>query len=214
MKTTETPQNEQMLVDLDATTPQSQPDCAVEVPDAVLMKRIAARDEESFTQLIARYGEPVGSLVGRMMGWHADCDDILQDVFLTLWQKASSFDGAGSVEGWLRKISINRCRNHFRAANVLKRKVESFANLLLLNEQKEPRAFHHEPDPCPKLTSAINQLRSADRIILVLYYLEEMTSDEVSETLNLKPETLHVRLHRARKRLKSILEEMSCEERP
>ena len=52
---------------------------------------------------------------------------------------------------------------------------------------------------------ALAKLSPSDRLLLVLYYLEEMSGDEVASSMGVKLETLHVRLHRARQKLKTIL---------
>ena len=57
----------------------------------------------------------------------------------------------------------------------------------------------------PELEDGLKQLKHADRMILVLYYLEEIPGDEVARMLSISEPSMHVRLHRARKRLKPLL---------
>ncbi len=172
-----------------------------------LMQRLRAGDESALQELIHRHGETLARLIGRLTAWHADRDDILQEVLLAVWERSGSFRGDGSLEGWLKRLAINRCRNHFRAASSLKRTIERFV-LLAPPKQIVKRDPHHEQDNT-ELRRALEKLSQADRTALVLFYLEELPGDEVATLLKIKPETLHVRLHRARKKLKRLIEEQS-----
>ena len=168
-----------------------------------LTLRLQRGDDTAMCELIERYGEVLGQLVGRLTGWHADREDILQDVLLAIWNQAGSYRGEGSLEGWLKRIAVNRCRNHFRATQSIKRLIERFT---LLRQPSERQSTNENDGQDEKLTSSLQKLSQADRTVLVLFYLEEMPGEEVAETLNIKLETLHVRLHRARSRLKKLIE--------
>lgn len=180
------------------------------VPSADLtMSRIAAGDQVAFEQLISDYGESVAKLIGRLTAWHTDSDDILQEVFLTVWQRAGSYDGRGSIEGWLKRIAINRCRNHFRALNSIRRKLEKFAGLGLKEPTHSCLSKFEVDEANDQLRGQIEKLPQQDRMILVLYYLEELTGEEVAGLLKVKLETFHVQLHRARQRLRNLIDDQN-----
>ncbi len=186
----------QVPVDQSATVP-----CAE--ADARLMRRLAAGDPAAMPELIAIHGDRLARLVGRMTAWSGDRDDLLQDVLVSAWEQAGSYEGHGSLAGWLRMIAVNRCRNHHRTRRTLAR---------LLDAARQ-RIGGPEPDKdfleISELTrQALQQLAVDDRTVMVLVYLEELPGPEVARLLNIKPETLHVRLHRARRRLKRILEQL------
>ena len=171
-------------------------------PDSVLMSRLQSGDGNAMNELVHRFGPRLNRLVGRLTGWSAESDDILQEVFLTAWRKAATFQGAGSLEGWLRQLAVNRCRNHHRARGAFKRMLSRAA---LRSEMTI--VDHQQPDNSASsdLRIALARLRAADRAVLVLYYLEELSGEQVAETLGVRIETVHVRLHRARLRLRDIL---------
>jgi RNA polymerase sigma-70 factor (ECF subfamily) len=192
-----------------ATRPAAQAETSVVTDEQRLMVRVKNGDEAAMCELLSRHGEMLARLVGRLTAWHADREDILQEVLLNVWQKSGTYRGEGSLEGWLKRMAVNRCQNHFRAANSIKRLMERFTRLVnpILTSEPEHAVYSNEPDS--ELQLALVQLTEADRSALVLFYLEEMPGDEVAEILNVNPETLHVRLHRARKRLKQVIEEQS-----
>jgi RNA polymerase sigma-70 factor (ECF subfamily) len=168
------------------------------------MRRIAAGDEVAFKQLVGYYGDSLARTISRLTGWSRDSDDIFQEVLILVWQRARQFDGRGSLEGWLKQIAINKCRNHFRLTNSIQRKLERFAEWLggQLTEKSCNEFVANDHDD--RVRSALARLSAPDRTVLVLFYLEEMSGDDVANALKISLSAVHVRLHRARKRLKEI----------
>lgn len=180
--------------------------------DVDLMKRIATGNEDAFTQLVLVHGDDLAQTIGRLTGWSRDADDILQDVFITVWQKAGQYNGSGSLASWLKRIAINRCRNQFRLTHSIQRKLEGFAQWLGGRQLGSRQTSHGKIDSQPdgtgdQIQSALARLSPDDRALLVLYYLEEMSGNEVADVLEISVPAVHVRLHRARTRLKKILKD-------
>jgi RNA polymerase sigma-70 factor (ECF subfamily) len=165
-----------------------------------------AGDEDGMRQLIEIHGDMLFRLVGRLMGWHADHEDVFQEVLVAIWSRSKTFRGDGSLEGWLKRLAVNRCRNHFRAVGAVKRLIQRFANIRLATVDHNETKDVANDETSDNLRAFIQKLSQADRNVLVLFYLEEMSGDEVAEVLDIKPATLHVRLHRARKNLKLQIE--------
>jgi RNA polymerase sigma-70 factor (ECF subfamily) len=192
---------------VDATKFNSMPDQsgdADRLDELALMKRLGEGDETAMTRLIELHGTALARLVGRLTAWSADHEDVFQEVLLHIWQKATSFRGQGPLGGWLRRLTINRCHNHLRQENSIRRKLAKF-----FDDSSAAKVIETKPQPVTTwepLKAALAKLPFKERTALVLYYLEEMSADEVAFELGIKPETLHVRLHRARKKLKNILE--------
>lgn len=174
-----------------------------EKPDELqLMKRLRNGDTQAMTELLATYGPSLDRLVKRLCGWTPDAEDILQEVFITAWNKSGRFQGTGSLEGWLRRIAVNHCQSHLRSYVKIKRRFRS------LVEIDEPTSFESDATYTGQetLSKALSQLRQEDRTVLVLYYLEKMTAKEVNDAMGLSDGALHSRLSRARKRLRVHME--------
>lgn len=185
---------------------QSQPARADEL---ALMKRLGNGDEAAMKKLIEKHGNMLAQLVGRLTAWSIDHEDVFQEVLLNIWQKAGKFRGQGPLGGWLRRLAINQCHNQLRQKNSFKRMLTSFFETSLrsrMNEATPRSCVSNEP-----LQTALAKLPINERTAVVLYYLEDMTGEEVALELGIKPETLHVRLHRARKKLRVFLEN-ECDE--
>lgn len=179
----------------------SKSDEVAQNPDLVLMQRLRQGDASAMDELVHRFGPNLNRLVDRLTCWSADSDDILQEVFLTAWRKAAAYRGTGSLEGWLRKLTVNRCRNHHRARAAFVRMVERFA--MRAKDADELRS--HDEDPSYALQIALGKLRATDRAVLVLFYLEELSGEQVADAMNVPPSTIHMRVHRARERLRGLL---------
>ena len=161
-------------------------------------------------RLLGIHGESLARLVGRLTAWHADQDDILQEVLVQVWTKASSYRAEGSLEGWLKRIAVNRCRNHFRTLASWRRKIERLTMLTNSSQYEDPAVEFDGIDD--SLRDALTSLSQDERTTVVLYYLEQMPGESVAQVMNVKLETLHVRLHRARKKLKRFLQQDSYDD--
>ena len=170
-------------------------------PESELMQRLRRGESEALTELVHQYGPGLQRLIGRMTAWSSDADDILQEVFLTAWQRAGQFRGQGALEGWLRRLAVNRCKNHHRARR-------AFKDLLLRFASVAPRQPGNHEEIQSGLAEALAKLKDADRMVLVLYYLEGLSANETADSLGLRVDAVHMRLHRARSRLREVFERM------
>ncbi len=168
-----------------------------------LMRRLAAGQSGAMEELLRLHGRQLSRLVGRLTAWRSDHDDVLQEVLLRVWQQAGRFHGQGSLEGWLRRVAVNTCRNQQRSQNAITRLLSRFAGSV--STAKFEVSDTQPLDEREYLRTALADLPVADRTLLVLYYLEEVPADTVAELLGVQTKTLHVRLHRARKRLQRLL---------
>lgn len=171
--------------------------------DRALMVRLERGDAAAMTELVGRFGPGLSRLIGYLTAWHADADDILQEVLLTAWRKAHTFQGKGSLEGWLRRLAVNQCKNHRRARATFEQFLQHFA---YRRQEATPREIpDYAEDPTVNVQRALSQLKSSDRAVLVLFYLEQLSGDQVARALDVRPETVHMRLHRARIRLRELM---------
>ena len=178
--------------------------CQDRSAELALMNRLASGEESAMTELTAEYGERLQRMLVRLCAWSDDADDLLQEVLLKVWQKANRFDGKGSLEGWLRQIAINQFRNHHRKRNSIQRMLKTFAGLATPVEHPADSQL----DQIELTQHAMQRLGKADRSVLVLHYLEQLSIEDTARLLNISTDTLHVRLHRARKRMKTIVEKL------
>ncbi len=159
----------------------------------------------SFEQLVADHRQRVTRLCYRLLGWRADVEDVVQDVFLAVLRALPEFRGQSSVSTWLTRIAVNKCRSYLRKRVALLRLVTGPragrkpgigqpADRGLLDDERFERVRH-----------AVRKLAPKYREVVVLRYLEEMSPAEIGDVLGLKRNAVEVRLSRARGQLKEDL---------
>lgn len=168
--------------------------------DQDLIQRIQGGDEGAFQEFIDLYAVWLKQLVIRLLAYDSDSEDVLQMILVTVWQKAGTFRGDSSLKTWLYKIATRHCRNHQRAVSRWWRRIEK-----LWEHQNEDAHAEILDERWEQIQHAMTSLKHADREILVLVFFEGYSVRELSKLLDEKLNTLEVRLHRAKERLRNIL---------
>jgi RNA polymerase sigma-70 factor (ECF subfamily) len=174
---------------------------------------VAASGDDStaltFEQLVALHEPRVRRLAHRLLGWRSAtdaADDIVQDVLLVLLNKLDTFRGDSSLSTWLTRVTINQCRSHQRKRwlrEKLFRRTPRFS--------AESSGSDHEPmrdDTNGSVRAAVQSLAPRDREVIVLFYLEALSSAEIALILRIATPAVDTRLHRARQRLKEKLKDL------
>jgi len=194
-----------------------------------LVQQMRRGEPASMELLIDRYGLRLRRLVGKLTAWSQDGDDILQEALWKAWNHIGRFRGDGPLEKWLVSIVFRTCRDHQRRVHrrwnrwlrFLERLPSNHTNqhmtttpnpLDLENDERENIDLVHlapeNREPWIRVQSAMQQLTDEDRELLVMIHLEHWSHDELAEHMNLSKDRLHVKLHRARMRLKKLLGEV------
>jgi RNA polymerase sigma-70 factor (ECF subfamily) len=160
---------------------------------------------DCFERLVHEHQPAVRRLAYRLLGWRGDIEDVVQEVFLIALRRLPTFRGESSVSTWLMGITINQCRSQRRRSLVrlrwLRRLMESKSATPL--EATSPTGLAEETSQ--QVREAVAQLPPRDREVIVLFYLEELPVAEIAKLTGNKPNAIEVRLHRARRRLKTQL---------
>jgi RNA polymerase sigma-70 factor (ECF subfamily) len=85
--------------------------------DAELVKGVIAREESCFEELLERYGSKVLNLAMRITRNQEDAEEILQDVFITVFTKIGSFEHKAQFSSWLYRVTMNSSFMKIRARN-------------------------------------------------------------------------------------------------
>ncbi len=176
-----------------------------------LAKQLASGDPTALDQVIEKYGDQLRRLIGNLTAWCPEVDDLFQETLLRAWIKAGSYRGESSLETWLSSIAVHICRNHFRTTQRL---FKHLRNFWFTKDRDERNRYtktlggQSESDSqCELVQAGMQRLKPKDRELLVLTYIEQWSLDVVASHLGITNEALHVRLHRARNRLKKLMEE-------
>ena len=182
--------------------------------DAILMQRIVARDQEAFAILFARYQAQVTESMRWVTRDPVAADDLTQEVFLRVWNRADQWSGQGSFRGWLFRIARNLSLNQLRSQS--RRREQPLEMPSLYDEEDEeqpvpgwmidraalgPDVQLERAEQRRILQALIDALPGEKREIFQMVYEDEVTLREVAERLAIPEGTVKSRLFHARKQL-------------
>jgi RNA polymerase sigma-70 factor (ECF subfamily) len=177
--------------------------------DQELIQRVQANDAEAFEILFRRYFPRVSRQVLHLLGSPTETEEVVQEVFLTLYEKAQTFRGEAAFSTWLYRLTANAALSRLRRRQ---RSREVIIDDYLPKFQEDG---HHLIQPvvdwssaletqlsnaeiCRLLHEAIADLSPVDQAVVVLSDIDEMSNKEIAETLDLTVSAVKARLHRAR----------------
>ncbi|MCH9649851.1 MAG: sigma-70 family RNA polymerase sigma factor [Deltaproteobacteria bacterium] len=153
-------------------------------------------DEGAFGQLVRQHERRVFRLVGRFYHRREDIEEVAQETFLLAWRKLDTYRGEAPVEHWLTRICLNCCYGRLRRKTVSEEPFEA--------DVEAPR---RDPDAKMEVEGLLRQLSPQDRFILSLLDGEGWSVSEIADRLGWTRVNVKVRAHRARKKLRRILEQ-------
>ncbi|MDE0467167.1 MAG: RNA polymerase sigma factor [Candidatus Poribacteria bacterium] len=177
--------------------------------DVQLIHAVLSGDDSAFDILVEKYQRSVHALAWRKIGDFHYAEEITQDTFLRAYQNLSTLKNPSSFPGWLRAITNRLCKNWQQRKPKIEESMQSLEDTPMKEvaesayaryevEQRETEATEHRFEIVKKL---LEKLSEGQQIVMTLYYLDEMTAEEIGEFLGVSAQTVWTRLHRARKRL-------------
>jgi len=171
--------------------------------------------EDAYAALVRRYGGRLLAVTRRLLRNEADAEDAVQDAFLAAFRAIDRFAGQSRVSTWLHRIAVNaalmRLRTkrrhpetsieellpHFGDDGLHRHEPGEWRGTDSLLEREETRAWVREQ---------IDRLPETYRTTLLLRDIEELDTQETAELLEITPNAVKIRLHRARLALRELLD--------
>lgn len=181
--------------------------------ETVLVARCLGGDGLAFSRLVALHEGMVVNLSLRLLGDREEARDLAQDVFLQVYRTLGRFEGRSSLKTWIYRITVNQCRNRQRWWRRRKRdRARSIEDLSQSDSQKlrapgdsEPSVVFERREAARRVQEALLSLSFDHRSVLVLREVEELSCEEIAQTLGLPEGTVKSRLARGREGLKRAL---------
>ncbi len=138
-----------------------------------------------------------------MCGTRADAEDLLQDIFLLAYRKLPDFRGDSAVGTWLYRLAMNRCLDHLKS-----RQTRASGATTPLDEEvmQRPRRILDDGVKRLDLERAIARLPDGARAAFVLHDVEGFQHHEIAEILGISEGTSKSQLHKARLKLRALLQ--------
>ena len=153
--------------------------------------------EKQFTAVAEKYMDTVFRVAYSYLRCRADADDVTQDVLLQLYQTEKVFTDEVHLKNWLLRVTVNRCKNVFRAPWHRAEDIADYENSLVFPEPESRELFE-----------TVMALDKIYRLPLFLYYYEGYSQKEIAQILSLPEQTVRTRLFRARAKLKNDFTEV------
>ena len=170
--------------------------------DPTLVDALQAGDPQAPRLLIEQYQGVIFGLCYRMMSHRQDAEDIVQETFLRALRAIAGFDSTRPLRPWLLEIAANRCRTALsrRARSIPMAQSESIV------EPADPKAGQSEQDDLAgELERGLRELRPEYRMVFVLFHEQNLSYEEIAESISRPIGTVKTWLHRARAQLAEAL---------
>ena len=167
-----------------------------------------------FEEILDKYEKRIFNMIYRMIGNYDDAVDLTQETFLRVYKSLRSFRGEANIYTWIYQIALNLCRT--KIAQERKIKVVSLDQEIETEEgevEREvpddsmaPEAIWETRNIQEAVQKAIEKLPPPYREVIILHDLQGFSYSEIANMLGTNEQAIRVRLHRARKRLKELLQ--------
>jgi RNA polymerase sigma-70 factor (ECF subfamily) len=173
-----------------------------------LLKQCKKGNEMAYMQVYKLYYKAMYSISYRILNDKSEAEDIMQESFLTAFQKLDTYEGKVEFGAWLKRIVINRSIDLIRSRKrnpVFTDDIEGKYGDNLLEDKSELDAYNFNQEQVARLKRAIKQLPDGYRIILSLYLLEGYDHQEISRIAGISHSSSRSQYTRAKKKLVELL---------
>lgn len=176
-----------------------------------LIRRLRSSDASAFEQLFRQYHQPIFNFLFYKLGESQTAEDILQDVFVLLWEKRHTVDENLSIKAFLYKIAENMALNHIRHHKV----VLKYEQALTFQNQTEPFVSPQSRLEAEELrknvADALKNLPEQQRIVFMMSRFENLAHKEIARRLNISVKTVETHIGKALKALAKEVKQFSKE---
>jgi RNA polymerase sigma-70 factor, ECF subfamily len=177
-------------------------------PEAALVRRCQAGDQEAFQEIVERHKSKVFSIIYGIVRSRNDAEDIAQQVFTKVYFSIKNFDLRSSLLTWIYKITVNECYDYLR-----KQKVRRLVYEADMSEEEAQRLQNTESPASRRVPidqdlerrdfvlKLLMKVPEEDRMLLIEKEVEGRTVEELAASTGLNENTIKVKLFRARQKL-------------
>jgi RNA polymerase sigma-70 factor (ECF subfamily) len=184
-----------------------------EYPDRELLRKASKGDADSFGNFYDRYSTTIFNYLLRLTHEQGAAEELLQDVFLAVWQGAKRFRGDSSIKTWIFRIA------HHRAVSWLRKNrgdrqplnIETEIPDYFAGDEVSPEMSSFQNWQTDQILQALDQLSEAHRAVIELTYLHEFSQKEIAQIMRCPTGTVKSRMNYALRHLNGILKQMGMD---
>ena len=178
--------------------------------DIFYIEKVKKGQTQYFSYIVEKYQDVVFSIALKVLKNRDDAEEMAQESFIKVYKSLHTFKGKAKFSTWLYRITYNNCISEIR-----KRKMH-FASTDDVEVKDEDSEINLDGIPeenrAKYVKAALEKLPEEEYTLVLLYYFEDQSIEEISRVTGLTDSNTKVKLHRARKKLYTILNDMLKEE--
>ena len=155
-------------------------------------------------QLMMDYATDLKRIAFLYVNDMSECEDIIQEVYMSCYEKLSSFRQESSYKTWLIRITINKCKDYKKRWSIKNLIYTPIIKSVIIAPSAEDQFMTEQNSR--NMIEEIANLPSKYKEVLILYYYQQMSMNEISDILNVNINTIKSRLLRGKKILQNKLE--------
>lgn len=185
--------------------------------DLVLLAEIARKNEDALMRLYDKYRRSVYSMLLRIVKIESEAEELLQDVFMQVWEKAELFDAErGYFDTWLFTLTHNKAINTLRSKQYKKsaledrKDIQDLANVVTPHTTQEttPLSEQEDADDRKAVLHALDKIPGDQRDALMLAYYDGLSQSEIAEKVGVPLGTIKTRMRQGMIKLQGLLGEL------
>ena len=173
--------------------------------DQLIVNKVLEGDTHAFNELVIRHQQYAFSIALGIVNNHEDAEEVAHDAFVKAFKSLKYFNRQAKFTTWLYRIVFNTAISSKRKNRIQTNPIEEQIHGNVVMDQKNTA---ESADRSYYLKKAMDMLSEIDRSLLTLFYLKELSLEEIGEVTGIAPSATKVKLFRARKRLATKLEEL------
>jgi RNA polymerase sigma-70 factor (ECF subfamily) len=184
--------------------------------DEKLVELAVSKDSEAFGEIVKRWERKIFALCFGMLGREDDARDAAQETFIAAYRNISNFRGEAKVSSWLHRIAVNQClttkrRSKTRSEAFIDDEAGEDERIFVAPAHGSPARVTEQSERLTIVRQAVSSLPVDLRQVIVMKEFEEMTFQEISDTLELPLSTVKSRVYTALRQLRMKLERLPME---
>lgn len=178
------------------------------ISDIQLIEKIKTGDMSSFEMLVNRHKNFAFTIADRILQNEEDAEEIAHDAFVKLLSSIDKFKGASKFTTWFYRIVMNMAISRKRKKRIRTEDIDSRPSGIAEYSSFEEFGGLNAKDRSYYLNQAMNLLKDEERLLITLYYFDELEMDEIVEVTKIDKGNLKVKIFRARKKMADVLHKM------
>lgn len=189
----------------------------IDDPDAELVDRWKAGDENAFETLVRRHHQRVFRLLVRMMGSREEAEDVCQEAFLSLHRHGKRFRAESRFSTFVYRVAANAALNRRRSLGRSRARIQKLGERQAAGDDlpyspRDPEDATAGAELTGHVREALSRLSPSLRMPVILYDIEGLAYAEIAKVLGIAEGTVKSRIHRARQALRLELQDQLGDE--